>query len=101
MLSNLRYIAFGSNCMEGILPESLCYLKELRLLELTSMGGGKSCREETFKGTFLGQYFDGFTTSKYLEGTIPDCIWSLANHATLYVGGNRIRGQIPEVLGSQ
>eukprot|EP00605_Chrysophyceae_sp_TOSAG23-4_P002706 GSChrysophyteH1.ASY1.ANO1.2984.1 assembled CDS len=87
--------------MEGILPESLCQIKELKLLELTSMGGGKSCRDDTFKDTFLENYFNGFTTTKYLKGTIPDCIWSLPNLATLYAGGNRICGQIPEVLGPQ
>eukprot|EP00605_Chrysophyceae_sp_TOSAG23-4_P001644 GSChrysophyteH1.ASY1.ANO1.1805.1 assembled CDS len=101
VFTDLKYIALGSNCIEGIFPESLCGLKKLRLLDFTNMGGGKSCRKNTFNDTFLGHYFDGFTTSKYLEGTIPDCIWSLPNLAIFYAGGNRIRGQIPEVLGSQ
>ncbi len=100
-LTGLMYVSLGSNCIEGIVPESLCHLKVLKLLELTSMGGGKSCRYDTFKDTFLSHYFDGFTTSKYLEGTIPDCIWSLPNLTTLFAGGNRIQGQIPEALGTQ
>ena len=69
-------------------------------MELTSIGGGVFCRDFFFVDSYFGSAFDGFVSSNYLAGTIPECVWGLRNLTSLYASGNRLSGSIPDVLGA-
>ena len=93
-LRKLSILALGSNCMSGTIPTSWCKLKELSLLEFTSIGGGQNCRKSNFLG---GSSFSGFTSKLLISGTLPTCLLNeLPKLSKLYASGNHITGSIPK-----
>eukprot|EP00605_Chrysophyceae_sp_TOSAG23-4_P001303 GSChrysophyteH1.ASY1.ANO1.1417.1 assembled CDS len=97
-LSNLTEIALGSNCLEGTVPEFLSNLKNLKLIDLTSVGGSNFCKGNSAAYSSLDSILNGFVTTKSLTGTIPGNIWKLPRLEAFYIGGNRIYDTIPETL---
>ena len=98
--TNLRILALASNCFYGSFPEDVCQVKSLNKLILTGLSSGPMCRKSSWQGTVFESFFDNSISHNYMEGTFPECIFSLPNLQGLYAGGNRIVGKFPPTITS-
>ena len=48
--------------------------------------------------TIFHGYFTGYTAKVYIEGTLPQCIFTLDSLVELYAGGNGILGELPQII---
>ena len=97
-MPNITTFAAGSNCFSGSLPSSICSATKLETLVISGLGSGRLCRNDIWKKTVFHKYITGYTSEFYTEGTLPQCLFTLDNLEVLYAGGNRILGELPQII---
>ena len=97
-LPRIETFAASSNCYRGSLPSSICSASNLKTLVLSGLSSGKTCRNNIWNETIFHGYFTGYTAKVYIEGTLPQCIFTLDSLVELYAGGNGILGELPQII---
>jgi Leucine-rich repeat (LRR) protein len=90
----LRLLALSSNCFSGSIPESICsasYMETLLLNTLSS--GSQDCIVSI--PPLLKPGLKGIIPMRKVEGTVPECLFRMANLTTLHLFGNLLGGAIP------
>jgi hypothetical protein len=91
----IQSFAASSNCLTGSLPEEICSSKTLLSLSLDGLSTAQNCRHYLFPGI---SYFNAFTVSNFLQGSVPSCYYEMPNIELLHVSGNGLTGTIPSDL---
>jgi Leucine-rich repeat (LRR) protein len=89
----LSVVVLYQNCFTGSLPEAICQAGNLTTLILDSVSSAPAC---DFR--FTGVWKDLFKVvigKRSLQGTIPDCIWSMPSLQTVHLAGNGLHGTLP------
>jgi Leucine-rich repeat (LRR) protein len=89
----LSAVVLYQNCFTGSLPAAICQASNLTTLILDSVSSAPACDVR-----FTGLWKDLFKVvigKRSLEGTIPDCIWSMRSLQTLHLAGNGLGGTLP------
>ncbi len=94
-LTELKSFIIGSNCFSGSLPPNICQLNDLQTLVISSIGSGNSCINNIWVNTVFKNLFNGFISNSYIDGTLPECLFSMPKLNQLYAGGNRVVGKFP------
>ena len=94
---HLQILSLEANCFSGTIPPEICSAKSLRILNLDSLSTGAACVNRAppamrwlVKGTFA---------ERFLQGSIPSCIWAMQNLTTLHLAGNGLKGTIGDLHG--
>jgi Leucine-rich repeat (LRR) protein len=91
----LQSFAASSNCLIGSLPEQICEAKTLLSLSLDGLSTANNCRQTLFPGI---PYFNAFTVSHFLQGSIPVCYYEMPSIQLLHLSGNGFSGTIASGL---
>jgi Leucine-rich repeat (LRR) protein len=82
----LNFVAV-SNCFHGTIPLAACNASALSGLILDGLSSATSCRRTLPSGAYL--------LSRSVGGTVPICLFQLANLTTLHLSGNKFTGSVP------
>ncbi len=93
--TSLVMVSLHSNCFESSLPPSICDAVNLETLLLDRLGSGSSCVIPIPKQLQL--IVHGIFPLHFLQGTIPDCMWSMSSLITLRLSGNGLHGTIGNI----
>jgi Leucine-rich repeat (LRR) protein len=91
----IQSFAASSNCFIGSLPEQVCDARTLLSLSLDGLSTAENCRHLLFPGI---PYFNAFTVSHFLQGSIPSCYYEMPRIQLLHLSGNGFSGTIPSDL---
>ena len=65
------------------------------------MSSGDACLNRVWEDTIFSGVFDGFTLEHYMEGSIPECIFTgLPNLQTLVISGNGFTADLPSYIST-
>lgn len=97
---SLKTVAIMGNCFSGTISERICSSGSLELLLLDGLHAGESCHLHNHDP------LNAFPTyrARNMEGTIPACLFGMANLTTLHLSGNGFYGGLDASLlypGSQ
>jgi Leucine-rich repeat (LRR) protein len=85
LLPSLSSFAAVDNCFEGPLPiEAICGSKSLGSLVLDGLHSAPACR-----------YSASLYRQSFKSGTLPQCLLSMPNLATLHLSGSGLTGSLP------
>ena len=84
------------NCLDSLIPESVCGMASVEVLSLNGLGSADDCSNRHHTLPFLSSSL----YSGNREGTVPDCLWSLQNLTLLHMAGNGLVGHIPDSQSS-
>jgi Leucine-rich repeat (LRR) protein len=87
-LQSLKTIVLTQNCFSGTLPSSMCLNSNLSSILLDLLTGNCARESDVFKG---------FVLNRYLQGSIPDCVWNSSSISLLHLLGNGLTGSIMDV----
>jgi LRR receptor-like serine/threonine-protein kinase FLS2 len=94
---NLSDVVMFSNCFSGSLPTSICEAKGLTVLVLDSITSGPACDVQfTWPARSLFHVVIG---RRKLQGSIPNCMWSMSALTSLHLSSNGLTGTLGELLG--
>ena len=85
-IPTLVNLALSSNCFTGSLPQTICSAGNIRTMTLNGLSSNKQCENQRF--------LPGLLLKDYMHGSIPLCVWSLANLRSFHISGNRFSGEI-------
>ncbi|XP_057761110.1 receptor-like protein EIX2 [Arachis stenosperma] len=91
IMPSLRYLALDNNHISGSMPTSLCKLKELVIIDISSnelSGGIPKCWRDG-----LVEEID--LSSNKLSGVIPNSIWNMSSLVWLHLNNNSLHGELP------
>jgi Leucine-rich repeat (LRR) protein len=88
LLPTLLSVSLSLNCFQFELPSTLCQLVNVGALSMDGLGAARDC-PNAWKIPLTGVTF-----GQTLEGSIPDCVWSLSKMKMLNLAGNGLRGTI-------
>ena len=94
-VSNAVYLALFAatvNCLEVYLPQEVCAASNLQVLALDGISTAAKCRETYL--TASGSY----ALSHLVRQSIPNCLLTLSQLATLHLSGNNFIGALPSNL---
>ncbi len=91
----LESFAASSNCFQGSISEKICHSRTLLSLSLDGLSTSDGCRMALFPGL---PFFNGFTVTHFIEGTIPSCLFEMPKLQLLHLSGNGLEGSISEDL---
>ena len=94
-LPSLEVFSAGSNCFSGSLPSNICNATSLQTLVISSLNTDSVCREYYWEGSAFSRYFNGFGAIHRIEGSLPQCIYSMPNMVTFHADGNSLSGNAP------
>lgn len=89
LIPKVNSIAAIGNCFSGSLPKTICRATSLQSLALDGLAAGERCTKESFFG--VGRVI----IPKYMEGSIPNCVWRFPALETLHMAGNGFTGSLP------
>lgn len=84
MLLNLKVLALTSNCFYGSIPPTICESKLLEVISMDGLGAASGC------ASGIEMIFNNLVT-----GQIPACLWSFQNLSILSFSGNGLTGTLP------
>jgi Leucine-rich repeat (LRR) protein len=87
-LPHLQSISLSLNCFEHELPSSICEARDAGVISMDGLGSAKGCKN------VVTVPFTSVSLVRSLDGTIPDCVWSMSNLKMLNLAGNGLRGRI-------
>ena len=85
-LPKLSIVSLMNNQFHGSIPEDVCLAKNLTVLSLDGLTSSE-------KSDFL-------SIPRYMDGSIPQCLFNLPELQVLNVVGNALHGHIPEISPS-
>jgi Leucine-rich repeat (LRR) protein len=85
---HLQSISLSLNCFEHELPSSICDAKDAGVISMDGLGSAKGCKN------VVTVPFTSVSLVRSLEGSIPDCVWSMSNLKLLNLAGNGLRGRV-------
>ena len=94
-LPALKVFAAGSNCFSGFLPANICNATKLETIAISGLSTADSCKHYFWKGTAFSGVFNGYGAKHFMEGSLPQCIYSLPNMRTVHAAGNSFLGEAP------
>jgi Leucine-rich repeat (LRR) protein len=89
---HLSSVILFSNCFSGTVPDEICESPVLQTLILDGLSSGPSCASSVDLSII-----HGFFPKYFMQGSIPDCIWSMPNITTLHLSSNGFTGTIGPV----
>jgi Leucine-rich repeat (LRR) protein len=89
----LTAVILYQNCFTGTLPSAVCQAGNLTTLILDSVSTAPAC-DVRFTG-FWKDLFKVVIGKRSLQGTIPECIWSMRSLQTVHLAGNGLGGTLP------
>ncbi|RYH07889.1 hypothetical protein EON65_41355, partial [archaeon] len=92
-LPSLVNLAAGKNCFHGNLPDGICRASiKLSKVSLDGLAASNLCSQQLFDP------FDWFNSrfGGLMQGTIPNCLWSLPALQVVHLSGNGFYGKLPE-----
>jgi hypothetical protein len=90
-LPHLASISLSLNCFEHELPSSICEATGADVISMDGLGSAKGCKN------VIPVPFTSVSLVRNMDGSIPDCVWSLSNLIVLNLVGNGLRGRIGRV----
>jgi hypothetical protein len=90
LISSLDSIALSVNCFQGKLPKSICEAVNCSVMSLDGLRSAKECHKQS-----MSIPFTKVSLGNMMDGSISDCIWRLSNLETLNLGGNGLKGSLP------
>ena len=87
-------LEIGSNCFSGSISTAICNAKSLQILDMTEMAGGSGCGNKA-KHIIGSIYFNH--VANFIEGSIPECLFTMLNLSTLYLSGNGIVSELYDI----
>jgi Leucine-rich repeat (LRR) protein len=91
--SRLQSISLSLNCFEDELPRAMCLATSVNVISMDGLGSAKGCRNVVT----LPFPFTSVSLVRSLDGSIPECVWSMSNLRALNLAGNGLRGRIGRV----
>jgi hypothetical protein len=88
-VETIQTVAAVANCLSASLPPTICKASNLATLALDGVSSAQSCRTKVplpWSSAYV-------TTS--LGGSVPPCLWNLANLTVLHLSGNGLTGTLP------
>jgi hypothetical protein len=92
----LHTVIMSQNCFSGHIPPTVCYNHRLRNLVLDSLT--ENCGN--LIPPALSNILEGYIPRRYMQGSIPTCIWEMTGLQVLHLQGNGLRGSLPELPNS-
>jgi Leucine-rich repeat (LRR) protein len=89
LLPNLTSLSLVKNCFHGSISSAVCEMSVITSLSLNGLSSGVSCEIP------LIQFLHTYSTTNYMSGTLPSCLFSLTTLRSLEVAGNGLRGSLP------
>jgi Leucine-rich repeat (LRR) protein len=90
---HLQSISLSLNCFEHELPSAICDAPGAEVLSMDGLGSAEGCKNVVT----LPFPFTSVSLVRSVDGSIPDCVWSMSNLRTLNIAGNGLRGRIGSV----
>lgn len=95
-LKRLKILKLSSNQLNGVIPENLGHLKELRVIDMSLNRLTGSIPMSMGK---LSKLHDLDLSSNFLNGLIPPKLMNLPNLKSLVLSKNNLNGSIPGMIG--
>jgi Leucine-rich repeat (LRR) protein len=90
-LPQLQSISMSLNCFQHQLPSTICEATSAEVISMDGLGSAKGCKN------IVTVPFTSVSLVRSLDGTIPDCVWSLSKLKMLNLAGNGLQGRIDRV----
>jgi Leucine-rich repeat (LRR) protein len=91
----LRAVVMHSNCFIGTLPPEICDATNLTVLILDSASSADGC--DVALSPILREVFKVQIGRHHLQGSIPECVWSMPTLTTLHLSGNGLGGTLGQL----
>lgn len=89
-ISGIRTVALSINCFTGEIPLTVCDAVDATVLSMDGVGAADDCPWRNALLPIARQFVP-------LEGSIPECIWSMSNLTVLHLSGNGLTGTVGSV----
>jgi Leucine-rich repeat (LRR) protein len=93
LLSSLQSISLSLNCFEDELPLAMCDATGVTVISMDGLGSAEGCKNVVT----LPFPFTSVSLVQSMDGSIPNCVWSMSNLKILNLAGNGLRGRIGSV----
>lgn len=84
----IRTVALSINCFSGELPVTICSAMDVNVLSMDGVGAADDCAFWSNIDLPIARRFIP------LEGSIPECMWSMDNLTVMHLSGNGLTGTI-------
>jgi hypothetical protein len=88
--SRLQSISLSLNCFEDELPPAMCLATAVNVISMDGLGSAQGCKNVVS----LPFPFTSVSLVRSIDGSIPECVWSMSNLRMLNLAGNGLRGRI-------
>ncbi|KAK9127392.1 hypothetical protein Syun_016189 [Stephania yunnanensis] len=95
-MPNLQFLTLSNNLIEGSIPSSICNLKRLRTVGLSSNNLSGELPQECWKDLEYLEVID--LSNNHLSGKVPISIWSAPRLSLLSLSKNDFSGNLPPNL---
>jgi hypothetical protein len=85
---HLQSISLSLNCFEHELPPAICEATSVNVISMDGLGSAEGCKN------VLTLPFTSVSLVRSMDGSIPNCVWSMSNLTMLNIAGNGLRGRI-------
>jgi len=90
-IPHLRTVALSSNCFYNTLPNRICNARSLSVVSFDGLGSADKCSDG------FTVPFTKVTLRPTVDGTLPQCLFSLENLTVLHIAGNKLSGTISDI----
>jgi Leucine-rich repeat (LRR) protein len=95
LYTSLKVVVMFSNCFTGTLPPAICGAGNLSVLILDSVSSTDACDERL--APMLRALFKVQISLHHLQGSIPDCMWSMPSLTTVHLSGTGLGGTLSDI----
>jgi Leucine-rich repeat (LRR) protein len=93
-IPSVAVVALSLNCFQGSLPVGICDAKELQGASMDGLGAAHGCAHS------YSMPFTNIALFNKLEGSIPNCVFSMPNLKFLHMSGNGLTGTLAQIPDS-
>jgi Leucine-rich repeat (LRR) protein len=84
----LQSISLSLNCFEHELPTAICQATGATVISMDGLGSAEGCQN------VVTLPFTSVSLVRSMDGSIPECVWSMSNLRMLNLAGNGFEGRI-------
>jgi Leucine-rich repeat (LRR) protein len=95
--SALQVVVIYNNCFSGRLPAAICSGSQLEYLIMDSLTA--NCGDAV--NPLFRPLFGGIFPKRYMQGSVPSCVWSMPNLKMLHLSGNGLSGTIGPIVANE